>query len=694
VAETILAKMAVQIAANTAEFNKALNNTSSNIKTFQKNVIGAAATIGVAFGVSQVAAFAFEVSKLAGEAEGVKKAFDRLPDSQKLMEQLKNATHDTVSELDLMKRSVQSANFGISLSALPKLLEFATLRAQQTGQSVDYLVDSIVTGIGRKSPLILDNLGISAAALRDKMNGVSLATASVGEVADAVGRIASENLSTMGEFSDNASSKVQKLSAAWDNFKVKIGESANGTGLLGKALELLTNELAKLSGDVPAKVGELDFQLAKFIKTGNDGALNAVVENLKSIREEAGKPLVIDATKLIDEYKLSGDEADILIKKIYEINNALGYQERLTKQFTDFAKGYDDINKAAEDFKNTQYQLILQAEIQKSDLEQYTPELKEEIKAQQTKINVYRDLIKATNEYAQANQVLVDQVGEQLGIIPQLEQKLNDLEEDKKKAFSVSEVAAFNDAIKKTREELSLLNAASNQKLTAFGQQQAKDASKNVASFEQKTEFTDFSQGSPTNVLPTTFQDPALPDVDGIKKAFEETGAIKDAALENDIARHEKQLQIYQEQADAAVMFGNIVGEGFAAAIAGEESFATAMKRTTLKIAKEFATRALAAAFSKGVSETPGPPPVGLAVAAASIAIVGAFFSKLIGGGVGGGSVGGGGASRPNVQTAGRNRIDTSKEMRVDFDAVFTFQQGALTAAVKSESTRNSRLNG
>src|SRR5690606_14702252 len=97
-------------------------------------------------------------------------------------------------ELNLMKRAVQGSNFDISLQSLPKLLEFAAVRAQQTGQSVDYLVDSIVTGIGRKSPLILDNLGISASQLREEMNGVSLASASVGEVAEAVGRIAGTNL--------------------------------------------------------------------------------------------------------------------------------------------------------------------------------------------------------------------------------------------------------------------------------------------------------------------------------------------------------------------------------------------------------------------------------------------------------------------------------------------------------------------
>ena len=49
---------------------------------------------------------------------------------------------------------------GIDIQKLPDLLKFASIRAMETGQSVDYMVSSIVTGLGRKSPLILDNLGL------------------------------------------------------------------------------------------------------------------------------------------------------------------------------------------------------------------------------------------------------------------------------------------------------------------------------------------------------------------------------------------------------------------------------------------------------------------------------------------------------------------------------------------------------
>jgi len=248
-ANSILAKMAVEIYANVAGLNKGTAEASKKLKEFEKNIGDTAKILGAAFAGGVISNFTLEISKLAGEAEGVRAAFQKLPDSIALMARLKDATKGTVSELDLMKRAVMANNFGISLEALPKLLEFASVRAKQTGQSVDYLVDSIVTGIGRKSKLILDNLGISAVQLTEALGGASTAAASIEDVANAVGSIAEKELAKMGSMSENASTKIERLAASWTNLKVAIGESANNTGILSQGLNMLTKTFDVLSGD-------------------------------------------------------------------------------------------------------------------------------------------------------------------------------------------------------------------------------------------------------------------------------------------------------------------------------------------------------------------------------------------------------------------------------------------------------------
>ena len=108
--------------------------------------------------------------QLAKEAEGVEMAFNRL-NRPELLDNLRNATHNTVSDLELMKNAVKFDNFGLSLEQMGTFLAFAQQQAKDTGQSVDYMVDSIVTGLGRKSLPILDNLGLSAAEIKKRNEG-------------------------------------------------------------------------------------------------------------------------------------------------------------------------------------------------------------------------------------------------------------------------------------------------------------------------------------------------------------------------------------------------------------------------------------------------------------------------------------------------------------------------------------------
>lgn len=252
-AQSVIAQLAIKIAAETAEFTKGIRDIQSQFGSFTNGLTNIAKNVAAVFAVDKVVDFTLEVSKLAGQAEGVSAAFNKLPESQKLMGQLKNATAGTVNELELMRRSVQAFNFGIDLKALPDLLRFAAIRAQQTGQSVDYLVDSIVTGIGRKSALILDNLGISAVRLKQQFNGASLEAQNIGDVAKAVGRIASEELQKMGEFSENTATKMERLSASWENLKVAIGRAANENGALNKLLDVLTRTANLSAGDQVTK---------------------------------------------------------------------------------------------------------------------------------------------------------------------------------------------------------------------------------------------------------------------------------------------------------------------------------------------------------------------------------------------------------------------------------------------------------
>lgn len=152
---------------------------------------------------------------LALQAEGVRRAFGQL-NKPEILDQLRVATRGTVSDLELMKKAVQANNFQIPLEGLGKLLEFAQRRARDTGESVDYLVDSIVTGIARKSPLILDNLGINIQRIQKEFE-------KTGDFAKAAFAVVNEEMVKAGPAIDTAADKVDRFKAKFANILTESG---------------------------------------------------------------------------------------------------------------------------------------------------------------------------------------------------------------------------------------------------------------------------------------------------------------------------------------------------------------------------------------------------------------------------------------------------------------------------------------
>ena len=154
--------------------------------------------------------------EMAETSDGVTKAFKDM-DQPDLLDNLRKATKGTVNDVQLMTAAVQAKDFRIPLEDLGKYLQFAQLKAQQTGQSVDYMTNSIVTGLGRKSPMILDNLGISAAEISEK-------TKETGDFMKAVASIVDNQLAEAGDTYISAADKAAQKTAEWENAQRRLGE--------------------------------------------------------------------------------------------------------------------------------------------------------------------------------------------------------------------------------------------------------------------------------------------------------------------------------------------------------------------------------------------------------------------------------------------------------------------------------------
>jgi len=277
----LLATLLIKLGLDSKEFKSGMNDAQNRTNKFGEYMKKIGGMIAGAFAVQKIIQFGKELIQIGGVAEGVRDAFMRIGDESTL-KGLRDATKGTVSDLELMKRAVSASNLGLPIQNLASLFEFATKRAQDTGESVDYLVNSIVTGIGRKSPLILDNLGISAVQLKEKLKGVGMETASTADIARAVGEIAADSMKKSGAIIETNAIKVQQLKASWDNFKLSLSGSETLTSAASKALEGLRREVELLpeSLQISAKALKLFFSNSRYVDKETQKAIDDISKSL------------------------------------------------------------------------------------------------------------------------------------------------------------------------------------------------------------------------------------------------------------------------------------------------------------------------------------------------------------------------------------------------------------------------------
>ena len=317
--------------------------TQAGFKTMSNDMVSSfkkvGAAFGLAFGAKQVISLGKEAVKLASQLEGVERAFKRIggANSDNLLQGLRTATRGTVSDLVLMQKAVQASNFKIPLENLASLFKFAQARARETGESVEYLTQSIVLGIGRKSPLILDNLGISAVELRERLKGVGVEAANVGDIAQIIGDIAEEELAKMGDQADTTADKLAQMGTAYQNALAKGGD----------ALIEVANYLAIGVG----LVSEFESELAKLDETWQGLSYSALSKEFESQKEKLDS-----LNKSYQEFLNFGqDKLDVqtgvevqknLLKELRlqnEIVDAIEGQVKARKELVESANGQDDL---------------------------------------------------------------------------------------------------------------------------------------------------------------------------------------------------------------------------------------------------------------------------------------------------------------------------------------------------------------
>ena len=433
----LLGKIWVKLGLDNSEFSKGLKDTDQKSNVFAQGFKKIGGMIAGAFAIESIARFGKELLELRNKSIAVTNAFKAL-NRPALLNELRAATNGTVNDLDLMRVAVMANNFKLPLEELATYFEFASKRARETGQSVDDLVEKIVTGLGRQSIMTMKNLGISSEEIAKGMESGATFTKAVAD-------IIKSDLKSAGPVLADTISKSDQLAASWANFKLTlsqgfVGKTVSGFGIMIQ--EQLTAISMLFGGKKQAEIdlinAEDNEQAKKWlatIKTATEA--NDELARLENKRKNGAELLYqqmlknfVASEKLAAEQKKASETTITGIEKQIESYKILAMNEQDPDKLISY------VNKIGELSKKVSLMQMTSEERAKKVKEEKIVAIKEEISLLKTLYGTQTDEIDRayTFESIAAKSLQLQQLekeGELIanGIIPQKEREIALLKE-------------------------------------------------------------------------------------------------------------------------------------------------------------------------------------------------------------------------------------------------------------------------
>jgi len=254
----------------------------------------------MSLGVRQLGKFATTASKVENMERAFKTLSGGVDDSQESLKKLKEATNGTMSEFDLFQQANNAMILGVSKNSdeMAEMFDIAQRLGRALGRDTASSVESLVTGIGRQSRLMLDNIGIivkSEEAYKAYAKKIGI---SVDQLTD-------------------AEKKQAFLSSAMESARTKVKEIGD---------EIETNQ------DVYDNLGRATAELS--VATGNvlQPALVSTSKAFTSLFEATTKYFdsIVDADTPIQQSMDSERKMQILLLRKEKINNEIIRSQLLT----------------------------------------------------------------------------------------------------------------------------------------------------------------------------------------------------------------------------------------------------------------------------------------------------------------------------------------------------------------------------
>ena len=220
---------------------KKATRDAKKFETGLQKIQKAAVMAGGSFFAAQGIIEGFKRSiELAGKFDNAATGFARLTStvggSAVSINKLRDAVDGTINDIDLMTMANQALTLGVASSTteLANMFDSAQRLGRVLGVDTKSSVESLVTGMGRQSIQMLDNLGIivrSEIAYENYKETMGIVGRELDEQEKKLAfneeamRQLTKSVKTLGDEELTMADKIAQANSSWDNFLTEVGES-------------------------------------------------------------------------------------------------------------------------------------------------------------------------------------------------------------------------------------------------------------------------------------------------------------------------------------------------------------------------------------------------------------------------------------------------------------------------------------
>tara|TARA_A100001201_G_scaffold143665_2_gene146585 strand:- start:1183 stop:3474 length:2292 start_codon:yes stop_codon:yes gene_type:complete len=332
----------------------------------------------VGFAVGAISRPILNIVNLTTKLESVSQAFETLSGgttkSSIAMNKLKEATDNTMSSFDLFKQANNAMILGVTKNSdeMAEMFDIAQRLGKALGRDTASSVESLITGIGRQSRLMLDNIGIivkseeayekyaksigtTASKLTDSQKKQAFFNATMESARAKVDSLGNESLTTQDVFA--------QLGVSFEEAGVSIGRTLTPAIVAMSGALKSGADTAKLFFDTINSILGLDEKVEElsinsqitFLKANLQSLVDEGLVDVDSAMSLFGKTMgalpfeesIFNVTELGRDAFITSEQINKMVSEIQRLSNLQDVQFQATAETFDI----DTAKKASEELK-------------------------------------------------------------------------------------------------------------------------------------------------------------------------------------------------------------------------------------------------------------------------------------------------------------------------------------------------------